>query len=119
MQAPAECGHSFAHLLFQCLVDPSFGEVRRSAAAAYLASFIARNARLPPHLVVRCMLKLGRFCADYCAADSAAKDARRTSKASSTAMPETSSTSQHQVKHWGKLQQCACMYDNHASHICC
>ena len=52
MQGPQQCSASFLQLLLQRLTDPNVAPITRSAAAAYLASFLARASFIPEPLLL-------------------------------------------------------------------
>ena len=60
MQGPQECSASFLQLLLQRLTNPNVAPITRSAAAAYLASFLARASFIPEPLLLE-MLQV-RLC---------------------------------------------------------
>lgn len=58
------------------LADPRQADIRRSAAAAYIASFLARAAFLPEHLLLEATEQLAGWCLNYCRRQEAAEAAR-------------------------------------------
>ena len=52
MQGPQQCSASFLELLLQRLTNPNVAPITRSAAAAYLASFLARANFIPEPLLL-------------------------------------------------------------------
>ena len=52
MQGPQQCSASFLELLLQRLANPNVAPITRSAAAAYLASFLARANFIPEPLLL-------------------------------------------------------------------
>ena len=52
MQGPQQCSASFLQLLLRRLTDPNVALITRSAAAAYLASFLARASFIPEPLLL-------------------------------------------------------------------
>lgn len=53
MQGPQQCSASFLQLLLQRLTNPNVAPITRSAAAAYLASFLARASFIPEPLLLQ------------------------------------------------------------------
>lgn len=56
----------FLKRLQETLADPRQPDITRSAAAAYIASFLARAAFLPEHLLLAAIEKLAGWCMQYC-----------------------------------------------------
>lgn len=52
-QGPQQCSASLLALLLRRLTDPNVAPITRSAAAAYLASFLARAAFVPEALLLQ------------------------------------------------------------------
>ena len=48
------------------MADPRQPDITRSAAAAYIASFLARAAFLPEPLLLEAIEKLADWCLQYC-----------------------------------------------------
>ena len=53
VQGPQQCSASFLQLLLQRLTNPNVAPITRSAAAAYLASFLARASFIPEPLLLQ------------------------------------------------------------------
>ena len=53
MQGPQQCSASLLQLLLQRLTNPNVAPITRSAAAAYLASFLARASFIPEPLLLQ------------------------------------------------------------------
>lgn len=62
---PARCCGAFATALLARLRDARQPPITRSAAAAYLASFLARCALVPEALVVDVLQQLAKSCGEY------------------------------------------------------
>lgn len=66
-QDPERCSAAFADLLLGYLADGRVAPIARSAAAAYLASFLARAAFVPDAVLIASLARLARWCQGYCA----------------------------------------------------
>lgn len=72
VQDPKHCSVSLVQLLLGQLTSPNVAPITRSAAAAYMASFLARAALVPEHILieslqVRCpCLQNHLLCFDVC-----------------------------------------------------
>ena len=66
-QDPERCSAAFADLLLGYLADGRVAPIARSAAAAYLASFLARAAFVPDGVLIASLARLARWCQGYCA----------------------------------------------------
>ena len=64
---PARCSEAFAGALLARVRDARQAPVARAAAAAYLASFLARCALAPEAVVVGALQQLAAACAEYAA----------------------------------------------------
>lgn len=60
MQGPQQCSASFLQLLLQRLTSPNVAPITRSAAAAYLASFLARASFIPEPLLLQTLQACSR-----------------------------------------------------------
>ncbi|KAK9835138.1 hypothetical protein WJX81_000692 [Elliptochloris bilobata] len=70
---PERCSRAFTELLLGYVADGRAAPIARSAAAAYLASFLARAAFVPDVVLIASLARLARWCLGYCAE----QDARR------------------------------------------
>jgi RNA polymerase I-specific transcription initiation factor RRN3 len=66
VQDPARCSAAFADLLLGHVADARGAPIARSAAAAYLASFLARAAFVPDGVLIGALERLARWCLGYC-----------------------------------------------------
>lgn len=64
-QAPEPRCRAFLRLLINRMVDRQQPPIARSACAAYAASFLARAAFCPEHLVVDSLQRLADYCLRY------------------------------------------------------
>lgn len=62
------CAAAFVSFLFKRIHDPNRPAITRTACAAYLASFLARGKFLPKSLLIKSLLDMAKWCADYCKA---------------------------------------------------
>lgn len=66
MQSQSSCADAFISFLLKRIRDPNRPAITRTACAAYLASFLARAKFLTKPLLVRSLLDMATWCADYC-----------------------------------------------------
>ncbi|KAL3152288.1 hypothetical protein ABBQ32_001359 [Trebouxia sp. C0010 RCD-2024] len=62
----SSCADAFISFLLKRIRDPNRPAITRTACAAYLASFLARAKFLTKPLLVRSLLDMATWCADYC-----------------------------------------------------
>ncbi|KAK9901703.1 hypothetical protein WJX75_009400 [Coccomyxa subellipsoidea] len=72
---PKHCSVSLVQLLLGQLTSPNVAPITRSAAAAYMASFLARAALVPENVLIEALQALAGWCLAYCQ-EQDAKDAR-------------------------------------------
>lgn len=68
VQDPHTAPESLVASLLSLLTNPATMDTTRSAAAAYLASFLARARFVPPGVIVDALGKLAAWCLAYCTA---------------------------------------------------
>ncbi|CAL8468014.1 g7552 [Coccomyxa elongata] len=72
---PKHCSASLVQLLLGQLTSPNTAPITRSAAAAYVASFLARAAMVPEDTLIGALQRMARWCLAYCQ-EQDARDAR-------------------------------------------
>ena len=78
LQDPEHSSKLYLRRLLSTLTDFRQPDISRSAAAAYIASFLARAAFLPEQVLLEAIEQLARWCLQYCVSAESQPAAPRT-----------------------------------------